>query len=121
MGIVLDLIQSYEKLKKNELHQRTILVLEMIERVITYPPVESVTDEELSTIDQYVRDVINDLRRDKEYLFSVRIAKIWKMRDHLIQLGKNWHNVQEDYMDEIEYHEEIKWPKDERKRILHQM
>ena len=121
MGIVLDLIQSYEKLKKNELHQRTILVLEMIERVITYPPVESVTDEELSTIDQYVRDVINDLRRDKEYLFSVRIAKIWKMQDHLIQLGKNWHNVQEDYMDEIEYHEEIKWLKDERKRILHQM
>ncbi len=118
MAQLFDLIQSYDKLTKKELHKRTILVLEMIERVITYPPVEAVSDKEISTIDGYVHEIIRDLRKNKQNLFSVRIGKIWKTRDHLIQLGKNWHMVQKDYMDEIEYHEEIKWLKDERRKII---
>jgi len=118
MGQLLDLIESYEKLKKNELHTRSILLLEMIERVITYPPVEAVSEEEIATIDGYVREIIRDLRKNNQYLFGLRIGKIWKNREHLVQLGKNWHMIQKDYMDEIEYHEEIKWLRDERIRIL---
>ena len=118
MAQLIDLMHGYEKLQRNELDQRSIFVLEMIERVITYPPVETITEKETATIDRYVRETTRDLRRDKQYLFSVRIGKIWKKREHLVQLGKNWHLVQKDYMDEIEYHEEIKWLRDERRRIL---
>ena len=118
MAQLIDLMHGYEKLQRNELDQRSIFVLEMIERVITYPPVETITEKETATIDRYVRETTRDLRRDKQYLFSVRIGKIWKKREHLVQLGKNWHLVQKDYMDDIEYHEEIKWLRDERRRIL---
>lgn len=115
---LIDLIQNYGKLTKKNLHGRTILVLEMVERVITFPPVESVSKEELSMIDGFVQEIMEDLRKDKQYLFSVRIGKIWKNRKHICQLGENWHKVKKDYMDDIEYHEEIKWLRDERKRIL---
>jgi hypothetical protein len=114
---LIDLIQNYEKLTKKNLHGRTILVLEMIERVITFPPVEPVSKEELAMIDGFVQEIMEDLRKDKQYLFSVRIGKIWKNRKHICQLGENWHKVKKDYMDDIEYHEEIKWLRDERKRI----
>lgn len=118
MAQLIDLMNGYEKLHKKELNKRSILVLEMIERIITYPPVETISEKEITTIEKYVREITRDLRRDKQYLFSVRIGKIWKKREQLIQLGKNWHLVQKDYMDEIEYHEEIKWLRDERRRIL---
>jgi hypothetical protein len=118
MAQLIDLMHSYEKLKKNELHKRSLLVLEMIERVITYPPVETISDKDISRVDGYVLELINDLRRDKQYLFSVRIGKIWDKREQLIHLGKTWHEIQKDYLDEIEYHQEIKWLRDERRRIL---
>jgi len=35
-----DLIKNYEAVKSDELDTRAILVLEMIEKTITYPPLE---------------------------------------------------------------------------------
>jgi hypothetical protein len=121
MAQLIDLVHAYEKLKKEELQKRALLVLEMIERIITFPPVETITDKDITRVDGYVVELIQDLRRDKQYLFSVRIGKIWNKREQLLQLGKTWHEIQKDYIDEIEYHQEIKWLRDQRRRILNLM
>jgi len=118
MSHMIELLKEYEKVGKKDLDTRAILVLDMIERVITYPPVESFTRKEISTIDENVQCLVKDLRKNKQFLFSVRILKIWKKREHLLQLAKAWHEIDKDYMDEIEYHEEIKWLRDERKNLI---
>jgi hypothetical protein len=118
MTHISELLEKYEQAKKEDLDSRAILVLEMIEHSITYPPLERITKTDLSNIDACVQQLVRDLRKDKQYLFSVRIAKTWKKREHLCQLAITWHEVNKDYMDEIEYHEEIKWIKDERMRLI---
>lgn len=118
MSHIIELHKEYEKVKKNDLDTRAIFVLDMIERIIAYPPVESHTEKDISIIDENVQSLVKDLRKDKQYLFSVRIAKIWKKREHLLQLAKNWYAIDDDFMDEIEYHEEIKWLRDERKKLI---
>jgi hypothetical protein len=117
MGQITDLIKNYEKIENSELDKRALLVLEMIERVLTYPPLETISVKELSTIDKNVLELTRDLRKKRKYLFSTRLSKIWKTKNHLLQLAKNWHDVKDDFMDEIEYHEEIKWLKDEQARL----
>ncbi|MFX1485466.1 MAG: hypothetical protein ACFFCP_20010 [Promethearchaeota archaeon] len=118
MQHIMDLLEQYETAKKGDLDARSALVLEMIEHAITYPPLERLSKKDLSRIDQCVRQLVKDLRKDKQYLFSVRISKIWKKREHLCELAKIWHEVEHDYMDNIEYHEEIKWLRDERIRLI---
>lgn len=118
MSHILELLKEYEKVRNNDLDTRAIFVLEMIERVITYPPVESFTSEEISSIDEHVKCLVKDLRRKRKFLFSVRISKIWKNREHLLQLAKNWHAIKDDFMDEIEYHDEIKWLREERRKLI---
>jgi hypothetical protein len=118
MPHITDLVKKYESVKRENLDSRAILVLEMIEHSITYPPLEHITKTDISNIDACVQQLVRDLRKDKQYLFSVRISKTWKKREHLCQLAKTWHEIHKDYMDEIEYHEEIKWIKDERKRLI---
>ena len=115
---LIDLIKEYQKIKKEDLDTRTAFVLEMIEKVITYPPTEQVTSNDILKIDEYTQHLVKDLRKDKEYLRSVRISKIWKKREHLLQLAKNWHEIDKDYIDEIEYHQEIKWLRDERRKLI---
>jgi hypothetical protein len=117
MTHISELLEEYEQAKKEDLDSRAILVLEMIEHSITYPALERITEKELSNIDACVQQLVRDLRKDKQYLFSVRIAKTWKKREHLCDLAMTWHEVNKDYMDEIEYHEEIKWIKDELMRL----
>ncbi|PNX51004.1 MAG: hypothetical protein BV458_12210 [Thermoplasmata archaeon M9B2D] len=93
----------------------------MIEKTITYPPLETFTKKDILNTGECVQQLVRDLRKKKEYLFAVRISKIWKNREHLCQLGKSWHEIKDDFMDEIEYHEEIRWLRDERtKRIKKQ-
>ncbi len=118
MSHMIELLKKYEKVEKKDLDTRAILVLDMIERVITYPPVESFTRKEISTVNGNVQRLVKDLRSDEQFLFSVRISKIWKNREHLLQLAETGHEIQKDYMDEIEYHEEIKWLIEERKRLI---
>lgn len=118
MREVYDLLKEYESAKKEDLDTRSIIVLELIEHAITYPPLERISEKDLSKIDKYVKQLVEDLRRDKQYLFSVRISKIWKKRVHLCELAKIWHEVQDDYMDNLEYHEEVKWLRSERKRLI---
>jgi hypothetical protein len=113
-----ELIEEYEATKREDLVARSILVLQMIEHSITYPPLRKITEEDLSEIDRYVKQLVEDLRKDDQYLFSVRLMKIWKKREHLCELAKLWHEVKNDYMDSLEYHEEVKWLRDERKRII---
>ncbi len=115
---VIDLIKAYQKVNEEHLTTRTIFVLEMIEKVITYPPTESITSKDVQIIDNYTQQLEKDLRKDKQYLLSVRISKIWKKRDHLIELARNWHEIEKDYIDEIEYHQEIKWLRDERRKLI---
>ena len=118
MPHLIDLIKEYKKLKEKDLNVRSIFVLEMMEKVITFPPTEPYSEKDVSVIDEYVSQLVRDLRRDKQYLFSVRISKIWKQREHLIQMAKTWHEVQKDYIDEIEYHQEIKWLRDKRRKLI---
>ena len=117
MRYIKDLIQEYEATKRGDLDQRALLVLQMIENSITYPPLERITKKDLSKIDECITQLVKDLRKDKQYLFSVRISKIWKKRKHLCEQAELWHEVKDDYMDSIEYHEEVKWLRDERKRL----
>ena len=112
-----ELIEEYEATKREDLVARSILVLQMIEHSITYPPLRKITEEDLSEIDRYVKQLVKDLRKDDQYLFSVRLMKIWKKREHLCELAKLWHEVKNDYMDSLEYHEEVKWLRDERNRM----
>ena len=117
MHHITNLLEKYEATKREDLDTRSIFVLEMIEHTITFPPLEKFTKKDLSKIDACVKQLVRDLRRDKQYLFSVRISKIWKKREHLCELAKISHELEQDYMDNIEYHEEIKWLRDERKRL----
>jgi hypothetical protein len=117
MRYIGELIREYETTKRGHLDERAILVLHMIENSITYPPLERITTKDLSKIDECIKQLVKDLRRDKQYLFSVRIEKIWKKRKHLCEQAKLSHEVKDDYMDAIEYHEEIKWLRNERKRL----
>jgi hypothetical protein len=118
MAHISELVRKYEQAKKEDLDSRVIFVLEMIEHSITYPPLERMSKNDISSIDTCIQQLVRDLRKDKQYLLSVRIAKTWKKREHLCQLAKTWHEVNKDYMDEIEYHEEIKWIRDERNRLI---
>ena len=117
MRYIGELIEEYETTKRGDLDERAILVLHMIENSITYPPLERITTKDLSKIDECITQLVKDLRRDKQYLFSVRIEKIWKKRKHLCEQAKLSHEVKDDYMDAIEYHEEVKWLRNERKRL----
>lgn len=118
MGQLIDLIKEYENTKKEDLDYKAILVLEMIEKTITYPPLETFAKKDISNAGDCVQQLVRDLKKKKRYLFAVRISKIWKNREHLCQLAKNWHEIRDDFMDEIEYHEEIKWLRDERTKLL---
>ena len=118
MPHLIDLIKEYQKIKKEDLDTRTAFVLEMIEKVITYPPTEPFTKNDILIIDGYTQQLLKDLRKDKQYLRNVRISKIWKKREHLLQLAKTWHEIEKDYIDEIEYHQEIKWLRDERRKLI---
>jgi hypothetical protein len=117
MPNLMDLIENYEAVERADLDTRAVLVLEMIEETITYPPLESITKRNVSRVDVCVQQLVKDLRKNKQYLFAVRISKTWKKREQLLKLGKNWHEIKDDFMDEIEYHEEIKWLRDERDRL----
>ena len=112
-----ELIEECETAKKMDLNKRSTIVLQMIEHTITYPPIERITKDDLSKIDTCVKSLVKDLRKNEQFLFSVRISKIWKNREHLCELAKMWHQLKHDYMDNIEYHEEIKWLRDERKKL----
>lgn len=118
MPHLIDLIEEYRKVKKDDLDMRMVFVLEMIEKAITYPPTEPITSSDVQAIGEYTERLVKDLRKDKQYLCSVRISKIWKKRKHLCQLAETWHEIDKDYIDEIEYHEEIKWLRDERMKLL---
>lgn len=118
MGQLKDLIKEYENAKKADLDYKAMLVLEMIEKTITYPPLETFTKKDISNTGECVQQLVKDLKKNKQYLFAVRIAKIWKNREHLCQLGKSWHEIKDDFMDEIEYHEEIRWLRDERTKLI---
>ena len=109
MPHLIDLIEEYRKVKKDDLDRRMVFVLEMIEKAITYPSTEPITSSDVQAMDEYTNQLVKDLRKDRQYLCSVRISKIWKKRRHLCQLAEISHEIDKDYIDEIEYHEEIKW------------
>ncbi len=104
-----------EFVETTELDQkmRIRLVLEMIEYGITYPPQETIEPNELKAVKNCVHQLINELEYDGEHLFADRIHKLWKKREHLLRIAENAHRLKNDYMDDIEYHEEIKWIRDQ--------
>jgi hypothetical protein len=118
MSQLKDLIKNFEAAKSDDLDTRAILVLEMIEKTVTYPSIETFSKKDISNTGECVQKLVSDLRKNKQYLFAIRISKIWKQREHLCQLAKNYHQIKDDFMDEIEYHEEIKWLRDEQERLL---
>ena len=114
---ITDLVKKYETVDRDDLDERALLVLRMIEYSVTYPPLQPFTKEDISRVDKCVRQITKDLDEHGQHLFSIRIKKIWKKREHLCELAKTWHEIKKDYMDNLEYHEEVKWLKDEQKRL----
>jgi hypothetical protein len=115
---LVDLLKKYEDVERDDLNTRSILVLEMIEKILAYPSLASHTNENILKVDECVQQLVGDLRKDKQYLFSVRISKMWKKREYILQLAKTQNTIKSDYMDDIQYHEEIKWLRDERTKLI---
>jgi hypothetical protein len=109
MSHLTDLVDRFYQTSKADQNTKIRLVLEMIEYTITYPPAQSIENYEISFVRRCVQRVIRIIEARGEHLLADRIDKIWKKREHLLQIAENAHHLKGDYMDDIEYHEEIMW------------
>ena len=117
MSYLKELVERFYKTKDEDYHARLCILLEMVEFTVTYPRPGRVEEWELIAVDACVKRATSELEAKKEHLLAQRINKIWKKRDHLLQIAENAHHVKEDYMDNMEYHEEIKWIRDLMKEL----
>ena len=104
-----DLVGMFKETNELNLNLRLKLVLEMIEYSITYPPKETIEPIEIASVTDCVHAVIKQIEDAGKHLLADRIHKIWKKRGHLLQIATNAHHLKQDYMDDLEYHEEIMW------------
>ena len=109
MSHLKDLVGLFEESNELSLNLRLKLVLEMIEYSITYPPIEKIEPTETASVTECVHEIIKQIECEDEHLLADRIHKIWKKRGHLLQIAANAHQMKHDYMDDLEYHEEVKW------------
>ena len=112
MSHLKDLINHFSKTEESERDLRERLVLEMIDYTIMYPPPHSVS-EDLDNVAICIHKVVRELIEMGEHILARRIHKIWGQRDHLLQLAENASRVSHNYMDALEYHQEVKWVKKE--------
>ncbi len=103
------LAENYDETSKKDENLRVKLILEMIEYNITYPPPIRIETHELHAVNERVHEIIKELEGRGEKLLAKRIHKIWKKRNHLLQIAENAHHLDHDFMDTLEYHEEIRW------------
>lgn len=108
------LVEEFCNTDENELGMRVALVLEMMEFVLTYPPPEICDDVKMASLTKCVHIVTTALEAKGRHLFADRIGKIWRKRNRLLLIAENAHHLRGDYMDDIEYHEEIKWIRDQK-------
>ncbi len=109
MSHLTDLVDKFYLTGKADENMKIRLVLEMVEYTITYPPAQQIENYEISFVRRCVQRVIRIIEARGEHLLADRINKIWKKREHLLQIAENAHHLKKDYMDDIEYHEEIMW------------
>jgi hypothetical protein len=112
MSHLKDLIEKFDNTSLSKHQVRTRLVLEMVAFTIRYPPSDLIDPAEIAAVDICVHTVIDEIEARKDHLFADRIGKIWKKRDYLLQLAYNAEHTSNNYMDVLEYHEEVKWIKD---------
>ncbi len=117
MSHLKDLVKLFEEANELDLNQRLKLVLEMIEYSITYPPSEAIEPVEIASVTNCVHASIKQIESAGHHLLADRIHKIWKKRGHLLQIAENAHQLKHDYMDDLEYHEEIMWIRSEIERL----
>ncbi|MFX1263083.1 MAG: hypothetical protein ACFFAZ_13430 [Promethearchaeota archaeon] len=111
MSRLTDLIKQFKDEDRKNVKERTVLVLEMVQYALTYPPLGDITEKEQSSIYRCICELAKDL---DDKVFAARLKKMWKRRKHLLQIAENAHEVSRDYMDNLEYHEEIAWLVEER-------
>ena len=109
MSHLKDLVRLFEETNELDLNLRLKLILEMMEYSITYPPPETIEPVEIAAVTDCVHAVTKQIESAGEHLLADRIHKIWKKRGHLLQIAENAHHMRHDYMDDLEYHEEILW------------
>ena len=112
MSYLKELVERFYKTDDADYKARLCIALEMIEFTVSYPRPESVEEWELIAVDAGIKRVTSELEAKKEHLLAHRVNQIWKKRDHLLQIAENAHHVRDDYMDNMEYHEEVKWIRD---------
>jgi hypothetical protein len=103
------LAENYDETSNRDENLRVKLILEMIEYNITYPPPIRIETHELQAVNERVHHMTRELERKGQKLLAKRIHKIWEKRDHLLQIAENAHHLDHDFMDTLEYHEEIRW------------
>ncbi len=108
------LVEQFDEADESELGTRVALALDMIEFVVSYPQSEICDDEEISSVTKRVHLVTTALEAKGQHLFADRICKIWRKRNHLLMIAENAYHLRGDYMDDLEYHEEIKWIRDQK-------
>jgi len=113
MSHLKDLVSLFKETDDTEYNMRMKLVFEMMEYSLTYPPPETIEPTETKNVANCVHAVIKEVEDRGDHLLADRIHKIWKKREHFLQIAENAHHLKGDYMDDIEYHEEIKWIRDE--------
>jgi hypothetical protein len=120
MSYLKELVEKFYKTDDEDYHDRLCIVLEMIEYTVTYPRPDTVEEWELIAVDACVKRATSELEAKKEHLLAKRVNKIWKKRDQLLEIAENAHHVKGDYMDNMEYHEEIKWIRNLMKELDYQ-
>lgn len=112
MSHLTDLIREFKAEDRKNVEARTAIVLEMVQYGLTYPPLGNITEKEESSVYSCICDLTKDL---DDKIFAARLKKTWKRREHLLLIAQNAHEYARDYMDNLEYHEEIAWLVEERK------
>jgi hypothetical protein len=116
MSPLSEILASFDKKDASDRDGRALIVLQMIEFTVTYPPLGKITENELQEVEARVDSLVKQYKRRS--LFARRIHKIWRRREHLLQLVKIAHSTEGDYMDVIEYHEEVAWLREQQRKLL---
>jgi hypothetical protein len=116
MSHLSELLASFDKKETSDRDGRALIVLKMIEFAVTYPPLGNITEKELQEVGSRVESLMKQYKRRS--LFARRVHKIWQRRGHLLKLVEIAHSTEGDYMDVIEYHEEVAWLRDQQRRLI---
>jgi hypothetical protein len=102
---------------EDDVEKRLSAVLGMLEFVLEHPFNCSLGEKQISAISSCIEEIRPQL--GKQPVMMKRISKIWKRRQHLLDVARYVHRHHEDYMDSIEYHQEVQWLKIQRRLLFH--